>query len=403
MKSVKIPQSLIVGYNSPEKKLSYVTYQEDGKVKQPVAFNNWIDPNVEIDRYSNTIMKKLEFVGWGGGVEHSWSYDTRKTYVRVKDERGFVFEVTVENFLELLYWSYKLKGTNNMFIEHVIGWNGTQVCIVPVKDPEYAVSLKLKTESSVVKSSEAILGNWYTRKGGEPMKYLMKVKLMNYRMQDYPSFDSGTFKRLYETKDVHDPEIETILRKYQEKNLPQPYPNFHISKWKEDKNYSFIFWSQKEGLKIYKSFPDNLYEYPETQSNVMEEQANGVYEQIVYLGEPVWTSVENLPISDFTDMIKSDSYSHFSSANFGGVLTTIKKLEDGKIMLYLPYIARLTESTYRSFIVLYLNVSTRAEIRDLYNILNPMKIIVKYGTDSENPKELTDTSYILNHLISGYN
>lgn len=403
MKSVKIPQSLIVGYNSPEKKLSYVTYQENGKVKQPVAFNNWIDPNVEIDRYSNTIMKKLEFVGWGGGVEHSWGYDARKTYVRVKDERGFVFEVTVENFLELLYWSYKLKGTNNMFIEHVIGWNGTQVCIVPVKDPEYAVSLKLKTETPIVKSSNAILGNWYIRKGGEPMKYLMKVKLMSYRISEYPVFDSGTFKRLYETKDIHDPEVEMILRKYQEKNLPQHYPNFSIDKGRVDKNYSYIFWSSSEGLKIYKYFPDNLYGYPEVPSNTLKEQANKVYEQILFFGEPIWTRLETLPLSDFTDMVKSDSYSSFSSTNFGGVLTTIKKLEDGKVMLYLPYIARLTDSTYRSCIILYLNVNTRADIRDLYNILNPMKIVVKYGTDPENSKELTDTSYILNHLISGYN
>ena len=97
-----IPKKINVGFQKRNDtytgKLAYVIYyDETGKLRKETSWNGWRDKKIPNEEFDNVPTEGFVLNKSAGGVEHSYGWDTRKSYCRVYDPRGFEFEIGIEN------------------------------------------------------------------------------------------------------------------------------------------------------------------------------------------------------------------------------------------------------------------------------------------------------------------
>lgn len=163
-----IPDNIIVGYKKEKdennSRLAYITYKDElGKLKFETSWNNWRNVNVQEEYYSNDIINSLMVVDTAGGYKSGWNY--RQEYIRLLDNRGFMFDITTDNFLWLLDYSMcdygVLKG------EFSLAWISNNLYLIPVKSNEYKIAKKYsvhRQNKRIKKTSEMTPGKYYRLK-----------------------------------------------------------------------------------------------------------------------------------------------------------------------------------------------------------------------------------------------
>lgn len=139
---IYIPNKLRVGFcnrsDTYTGKLAYVIYyDQNGKLRKETSWDSWRDHDIAPEEYENVPTSGFVINKNAGGRENSYSYDVRKTYVRVYDPRGFEFEISIPNLLFILENTNSIKG-KGLEGDFVYGWNGTELVLIPVESPEYA-------------------------------------------------------------------------------------------------------------------------------------------------------------------------------------------------------------------------------------------------------------------------
>lgn len=159
--------------------LGFLTYElSDGTNKHKKSWDNWRDSNIDVKEFDNEptegfVLNKRE----GGGGR--WSYNEREAKIRVWDPRGFEFEITIENMLDILAQCGSIPG-KGLEGEFVYGYDGTRVFLVPTKSESYKKSMVFTDLSAKkVEAKNLILGATYVTKKVKNVIYMGYYQWMN--------------------------------------------------------------------------------------------------------------------------------------------------------------------------------------------------------------------------------
>ena len=99
-----IPKKINVGFQERSDtysgKLAYVIYyDEKNKLRKEGSWNSWRDNKIPNEEFNNEPTSGFVLNRKAGGGR--WGWNSRQTYVRVYDPRGWEFELTVPNLLFL--------------------------------------------------------------------------------------------------------------------------------------------------------------------------------------------------------------------------------------------------------------------------------------------------------------
>lgn len=282
--NIFIPKRINVGYQERSDtytgKLGYIIYyDEKGKLRKETSWQNWRDDSIPSNEFENEPIKGFILNKKAGGYKYSWN--TRQTYCRVFDPRGFEFEITIENLLYILeYCSCINKALD---VELVYGWDGTELVLLPINSPEYEEikDFTNKVITSNLKTKDLIIGASYLGKDNNTYIYMGKF---NYYGMGYMYIDDRG--NIISTKDKD--------------NIPYRY-NLHnkiyIDHCYRNIDYGKYHWFATEyecngrkcwDYKTYKSLPKLIIECVSTEK----------YKYLNDVLEDVKNSVEFSPIDD---------------------------------------------------------------------------------------------------------
>lgn len=173
-----IPKKIVSGYNERNDtytgKLAYIIYyDEKGKLRKQTSWDSWRKESLGKDEYDNiptegfVLNKKVGGKGWS-------SWDTRNTYTRVYDPRGFEFEISIPNLLFILENTNSIKG-KGLEGAFVYGWEGKELWLIPTDAVEYKEWTSLSStlhNNETVKAKDLVPGRTYLTKQEEKWIYL---------------------------------------------------------------------------------------------------------------------------------------------------------------------------------------------------------------------------------------
>ncbi|MGL4453952.1 MAG: hypothetical protein ACRCTZ_22600, partial [Sarcina sp.] len=150
-------------------KLAYVIYtDEKGKLRKEQSWNSWRDKDIPKLECKNEPLEGFVLNKKAGGYTSHWN--TRQTYTRVYDPRGFEFEITIENSLYILENTNSIKG-KGLEGEFVYGWSGKDLILIPTSSPDYTEMTKFSNiinENKTIKAKDLKIGGTYrTKQGGD--------------------------------------------------------------------------------------------------------------------------------------------------------------------------------------------------------------------------------------------
>lgn len=159
--------------------LGFLTYElPDGTNKHKKSWDSWRDSTLAVKEFDNEptegfVLNKRE----GGGGR--WSYSEREAKIRVWDPRGFEFEITIENMLDILAQCGSIPG-KGLEGDFVYGYDGTKVFLVPTKSESYKKSMVFTDLSAKkVEAKDLILGATYVTKKVKNVIYMGYYQWMN--------------------------------------------------------------------------------------------------------------------------------------------------------------------------------------------------------------------------------
>lgn len=163
-----IPDNIIVGYRKnildKRPRLAFLTYKDElGKLKFEVSWNNWRDKKIQEDYFNNDIIKSLKIVSTAGGYKSGWNY--RQEYIRLEDERGFMFEITTDNFIWCL--DYCVCDHGILKGGFALSWESNSLVLLPVESETYKAAKEYSEQRQnkrITKISEMTPGKYYQLK-----------------------------------------------------------------------------------------------------------------------------------------------------------------------------------------------------------------------------------------------
>lgn len=179
-----IPQLLKVGFQKRNDtytgKLSYIIYRDDKKVwRKEKSWQGWCDSKIKPVEIENVPHSGFHL---NKGVERYGYWGSGRSMCRVYDDRGFEFEITIDNLMFILMGSDCSK--RELTGEFVYSWNGTELVLLPVNSQEYEESKKhTSLQGEKVSSKELIQGATYLTKGGNKLIYLGKFNVNTFKQQ----------------------------------------------------------------------------------------------------------------------------------------------------------------------------------------------------------------------------
>lgn len=206
MNNIFIPKKIRVGYQDREDtytgKLAYVIYyDEKDKIKKEASFKGWVQGDVdekENEPMTGYILNK--------GVQRYGHFNSSSAKLRIYDPRGFEFEISMSNFIEITKYSNILK--QEIEQECVLGWEAGELVLIPTNSElykqaqEYSNSLfKLKIEKINLE-----VGKSYKTKTKNNLLYLGKFTVNHikttYEGYGYPRSELRNFENDVKKQDV---------------------------------------------------------------------------------------------------------------------------------------------------------------------------------------------------------
>lgn len=172
-----IPSKIKVGYqernDTYSKKLGYVIYFDaKGVLRKETSWQGWRDKKLGEDVFDNVPTEGFVLNKKVGGEKYSWN--TRQTYCRVWDPRGWEFEIQIPNLLFILQETNSIKG-KGLEGEFVYSWDGKDLVLLPVISEDYKESQEFtKLQNKKVSTKELVEGGIYKTKNQENLIYLGK-------------------------------------------------------------------------------------------------------------------------------------------------------------------------------------------------------------------------------------
>ena len=185
-----IPELIKAGFQKRKdtftNQLAYIIYyDEKGTLRKETSWQSWRDKDIEpVDienkPYSGFTLNKgiLRDGYWGGG----------HNMVRIYDDRGMEFEITISNLMYILMGNDCNKRT--LSGEFVYAWNGTELILLPTSTEEYKVSTEftaLKSNKLTMKDLKGKEGTVFKTKDLESVVYMGRLVWNNKR------YESGTY------------------------------------------------------------------------------------------------------------------------------------------------------------------------------------------------------------------
>lgn len=199
-----IPQELSIGFRNRKDtytgKLGYVIYKDaKGVLRKQNSWSSWRDKNIEPIHCKNEPTEGFVLnrdVG-GGRAYHGW--DARLEKVRVYDPRGWEFEITIPNLLNIMRDCACSPG-KGIEGKLVYSWSGaTGPVLLPVNSQDYKNSMAFSDLQGLgVKVRQMVPGRTYRTKRQEDWVYLGKFdyffSLGDTSYKNKPA-DTGTAKK----------------------------------------------------------------------------------------------------------------------------------------------------------------------------------------------------------------
>jgi hypothetical protein len=183
--NIFIPNKINVGYQERSGtytgKLAYVIYWDaKGKLRKETSWNSWRNKEIDNTEFENVPTEGFVLNKKVGGGNDGWN--SRNTYARVYDPRGFEFEISIENLLYLLENTSCIKG-KGIEGELVYGWDGKELVLIPVESVDYkeisSYSTNLKDKPNL-KGKDLTIGGTYLSKGNEEVVYMGRFDYADY-------------------------------------------------------------------------------------------------------------------------------------------------------------------------------------------------------------------------------
>lgn len=178
--TLKFPEKLKVGFQKREEtyngNLAFITYYNvDNTVKNEKSFNSWCNSKIPVVEYDN---KPQTGYVLNKGIKHYGHFGNNSQKIRIYDPRGFEFEITVDNLIELT--QYSDINSQEIIQECVLAWNNNQVYLVPTNSLTYKEILNVpKSNPKDIKPFEKkdvlVVGNTYATKSMPYLYYMGKV------------------------------------------------------------------------------------------------------------------------------------------------------------------------------------------------------------------------------------
>lgn len=144
--------------------LAYVIYYDaKNKLRKESSWQGWRDKTIEPQDHDNTPQTGF-MINKGITRGGDWFSD-KTTKVRIWDPRGFEFEISVGNLMQLLMHSDVSK--RDIQQACVYAWSGTELVLLPTNSTEYEESVKHTAKQSVKFSTkDLVVGHTYNVKQG---------------------------------------------------------------------------------------------------------------------------------------------------------------------------------------------------------------------------------------------
>lgn len=186
-----------------ETPLAYVTYiDEKGKLRKEVSWNGWGDKF--LGDFTNELSDGFRVEGV---VKRSseWFGSGRNMY-RVVHPHGFKFEITANNFYEIVL---------NCVLDHgdindrcILAWDGASLALIPESADIYQENIKHTSaiESGPVKPSQLVVGKPYQNRAGEFIgHYVGKFPCVRDKYKYISRYD-------YRTPELRDVDYDVTVR-----------------------------------------------------------------------------------------------------------------------------------------------------------------------------------------------
>ena len=168
---LNIPDQIMVGYkkyDSDEYKYGFVTYQKNSRIAKESSWNSWRDADISPSEFENKPTKgfiiKNDITWWGIG----WT--SRQVFCRIYDPRGFAFDITPKNLIEIVQYCTCLQG-GEIEGELVYSWEGSDLVLLPINSPDYLATKKMEEKRADAKIS------WSSLTPGTKYKFQWKSDL----------------------------------------------------------------------------------------------------------------------------------------------------------------------------------------------------------------------------------
>lgn len=174
------PKELIVGFQNRKdtytKKLGFINYRYDnGELRQKTSFNKWCDESLGFEEISN---KPIQGFVINKGVTRGGNFRNAYSGVRVFDPRGFEFEISFDNFLEMLT-------TVNVIAQEitepcVYAWENGNVILVPINSDLYEKRIKNISMEVFNQKEDLKEGFYYSSKKYNKLVFVANKDKKNY-------------------------------------------------------------------------------------------------------------------------------------------------------------------------------------------------------------------------------
>ena len=175
--NINMPKKIKIGFQKRSDtytgKLAYIIYYDNkGKLRKEPSWNNWRDSKIKPIEYDNTPTEGFVLNKKVGGYRCGW--DSRKTYTRVYDPRGFEFEISIENLIYILEHTSSIKG-KGLEGEFVYCWSGKDLVLLPCGSSDYEEIRDFnnkRVKNRRFKESDMVIGGTYLNKDNKPSIYM---------------------------------------------------------------------------------------------------------------------------------------------------------------------------------------------------------------------------------------
>lgn len=188
MNQLFIPKKIRIGFQNRTdcftNKLAYIIYYDNkGILRKEKSWNGWIDKDIEAEEYENTpqsgfcLNKDVKRYNWG-------HFSSKRTLIRVHDERGWEFEIPTDNLLFILMNDDCSK--RGLMGDYVYAWWGTELILLPCSSEEYKKAQEYTgLQSKKISAKELKPGFVYKTKKEENITYLGRFDWYSWSERSY--------------------------------------------------------------------------------------------------------------------------------------------------------------------------------------------------------------------------